>query len=169
MNTVRKRRTCFYLLPFCLPFWAAFMTLSFKTVLNILTWVPSHWKSKESDDCVHWIVHVWTMLNLRSIQPQIRGTSLWWCVGWSLEEICRASFGATQTLAACRHLSHTGHRPRLVEPFSKVENLDIRKENSWKLSASHLNLVVFPDLNYAGSVHDLAWYGQKEMSHRGAV
>ena len=33
------------------------MTLSFKTVLNILTWVPSHRKSKESDDCVHWIVH----------------------------------------------------------------------------------------------------------------
>ena len=84
MSTVRKRRTCFYLLPFCLPFWAAFMTLSFKTVLNILTWVPSHRKSKESDDCVHWIVHV---LNLRPIQPQIRGTSLWWCFGWSLEEI----------------------------------------------------------------------------------
>ena len=81
---------------------------------------------------------------LRSIQPQIRGTSLWWCVGWSLEEICRDSFGATQTLAACRHLSHTGHRPWLVEPFSKIENLDIHKENSWKLSASHLNLVVFP-------------------------
>ena len=70
MSTVRKRRTCFYLLPFCLPFWAVFMTLSFKTVLNILTWVPSHVKSKESDDCVHWIVHVWNMLNLRSIQPQ---------------------------------------------------------------------------------------------------
>ena len=86
-----------------------------------------------------------------------------------LKKFCRASFGSTQTLAACRHLWHTGHRPRLVEPFSKVENLDIRKENSWKLSASHLNLVVFPDLNYAGSVHDLAWYGQKEMSHRGAV
>ena len=105
----------FYLLPFCLPFWAAFMTLSFKTVLNILTWVPSHPKSKESDDCVHWIVHVWNMLNLRSIQPKIRGTSLWWCVGWSLEEICRASLGATQTLAACRHVSHAGHRPWLVQ------------------------------------------------------
>ena len=149
----------FYLLPVCLPFWAAFMTLSFKTVLNILTWVPSHRKSKEPDDCVHWIVHVWNMLNLRSIQPQIRGTSLWWCVAWSLEEICRASFGATQTLASCRHLPHTGHRPRLVEPFSKVEKLNIHKEDSGKLSASHLNFVVFPDLNYTGNVHDLAWYG----------
>ena len=84
MSTVWKRRTCFYLLPFCLPFWAAFMTLSFKTVLNILTWVPSHLKSKESDDCVHWVVHVWNMLSLlnSTTNPRNVVVMMCWAESW---------------------------------------------------------------------------------------
>ena len=79
----------------------------FWMVLNILTCMPSHLKSKEFYDCMHWSLHVWSVLNLGSIQPQIRAMSLW-CVRWSLDEVSRDSFWATRfsrSADTCRMLA----------------------------------------------------------------
>ena len=73
MSSIRTRGTCFCfcLLSFCLPLWGAFMRLLSRMVLNILPRMPSHLKSKEFYDCMHWSVRVWSLL----YKPSLNSTA----------------------------------------------------------------------------------------------
>ena len=118
MSTVWKRGTCFHLLPFCLPFWAA------------LKW-RCHLERGRQTLVARWPLAwtCWTLLRHWELgYPQI--------------------YGGTPQIVIIWDLNGT---PLIQQPWGFYSSgVDIiHKENSWKLSAPHCNLV-FPELNYAG-------------------